>query len=49
LQIVDAIDQNKPDEAERLMRHHVVEARRMIEQQAAKHEFAAKWVPDARE
>ncbi len=49
LQIVDAIDQNKPDEAERLMRHHVAEARRMIEQQAAKREFAAKWVPDAKE
>lgn len=49
LQIVDAIDKNSPEEAERIMRHHVAEARRMIEQQAAKHEFAPKWVPDAKE
>jgi len=49
LQIVDAIDKNTPDEAERLMRHHVADARRMIEQQAAKHEFAPKWVQDAKE
>jgi DNA-binding GntR family transcriptional regulator len=49
LEIVDAIDKNSPEEAERLMRHHVEEARRTIEQQAAKHEFAPKWVPDAKE
>lgn len=49
LQIVDAIDKNTPDEAEKLMRRHVADARRMIEQQAAKHEFAPKWVPDAKE
>ena len=49
LRIIDAIDQNTPDEAEKLMRHHVAEARRMIEEQAAKHEFAPKWVPDAPE
>jgi len=49
LQIVDAIDKNLPDEAEKLMRRHVAEARQMIEQQAAKHEFAPKWVPDANE
>jgi len=46
LQIIDAIDRNMPDEAERLMRHHVAEARRMIEEQAARHEFAPKWVTD---
>jgi DNA-binding GntR family transcriptional regulator len=48
LQIIDAIEKNMPDEAERLMRFHVAEARRMIEQQAARHAFAAKWVPDAK-
>lgn len=49
LQIVDAIGSNQPDEAERLMRSHVAEARRMIEQQAAKNEFTPKWVPDVEE
>jgi DNA-binding GntR family transcriptional regulator len=48
LRIVEAIDHNFPDEAERLMRHHVAEARKMIEQQAAKNEFTPKWVEDAK-
>jgi DNA-binding GntR family transcriptional regulator len=48
LRIVDAIDHNFPDEAEKIMRLHVAEARRMIEQQAAKNQFTPKWVADAR-
>jgi DNA-binding GntR family transcriptional regulator len=47
LQIVEAIGNNLPEEAERLMRHHVAEARRMIERQAANHEFTPKWVKDS--
>ena len=47
--IVEAIDHNFPDEAERLARLHVEGARRMIEQQAAKHEFTPKWVVDSGE
>src|SRR5580693_2566659 len=49
LQIVEAIGNNLPDEAERLMRLHVAGARRMIEQQAAKNEFTPKWVKDVKE
>jgi DNA-binding GntR family transcriptional regulator len=49
LRIVEAIDHNFPDEAERLMRLHVAEARKMIEQQAAKNEFTPKWVADSKE
>jgi len=49
LRIIEAIDHNFPDEAERLMRLHVAEARKMIEQQAAKNEFTPKWVTDAKE
>lgn len=49
LRIVDAIEANQPDEAERLARAHVAEARRMIEQQSARNEFTAKWVGDTTE
>jgi DNA-binding GntR family transcriptional regulator len=49
LEIVDAIERNFPDEAERLARKHVEEARRMIEQQAAANEFVPKWVLNPRE
>ncbi len=49
LKIVDAIGNNLPDEAERLARLHVAEARRMIEQQAARNEFTPKWVEDEKE
>jgi DNA-binding FadR family transcriptional regulator len=49
LRIIEAIDRNLPDEAERLMRMHVAEARMMIEQQAAKNDFTPKWVTDAKE
>lgn len=47
LRIVEAIDHNFPDEAERLARLHVEQARLMIEEQAAKNEFAPKWVIDS--
>jgi DNA-binding GntR family transcriptional regulator len=46
LLIVDAIDHNFPDEAERLERLHVSEARRMIEDQATRNEFIPLWVTD---
>jgi len=46
LRIVEAIDHNFPDEAERLARLHVTGARKMIEQQAAKSGFAPQWVVD---
>jgi DNA-binding GntR family transcriptional regulator len=49
LEIVDAIERNMPDEAERLVRKHVEEARRMIEQQAASEEFVPQWVLNPRE
>jgi len=46
LRIVDAIEANNPDEAEKLARAHVRDARLNIEQQAARNEFTAKWVID---
>jgi DNA-binding GntR family transcriptional regulator len=49
LQIVDAIGNNLPDEAERLMRLHMAEARKMIEQQAARNDFTSKWAAEADE
>jgi DNA-binding GntR family transcriptional regulator len=49
LAIVRAIEQNLPDEAERLAREHVGKARKMIEQQAAKNEFTPKWVTDSQQ
>jgi len=48
LRIVEAIEKNLPDEAERLARHHVEKTRQVIEQQAAKNDFNPKWVADAR-
>jgi DNA-binding GntR family transcriptional regulator len=44
LQIVDAIERNLPEEAERLARKHVEKARRMIEQLAAAKKFVPNWV-----
>jgi len=44
LRIVEAIEHNFADEAERLARHHVAEAIRTIEQQAAQGKFVPKWV-----
>jgi DNA-binding GntR family transcriptional regulator len=46
LGLVEAIEQNLPEDAERLAREHVSKARKTIEQQAAKHEFTPKWVAD---
>jgi DNA-binding GntR family transcriptional regulator len=46
LRIVEAIDHNFPDEAEKLARLHVDGARRMIEQQVVRGEFTPKWVMD---
>jgi len=44
LRIIDAISRNMPDKAERFARQHVLEARLIIEQEAAKNEFMPKWV-----
>jgi DNA-binding GntR family transcriptional regulator len=44
LRIIDAICQKMPDEAERLARQHVLEARLIIEQEATENLFAPKWV-----
>ena len=44
LRIIDAISRNMPDDAERFARQHVVEARLIIEQEAARNEFIPKWV-----
>jgi DNA-binding GntR family transcriptional regulator len=46
LGIVHAIEANNPDEAEKIARAHVRDARLKIEQQAARNEFTAKWVID---
>ena len=48
LGIVEAIEKNLPEEAERLARAHVCKARQTIEQQAADHEFTPKWVTDSK-
>ncbi len=44
LRIIDAISRNMPDKAERFARQHVLQARLIIEQEAAKNEFMPKWV-----
>ena len=44
LRIIDAISRNMPDEAEQFARQHVLEARLIIEQEAARNEFVPKWV-----
>jgi DNA-binding GntR family transcriptional regulator len=44
LRIIDAISRNMPDEAEQFARQHVLEARLIIEQAAARNEFVPKWV-----
>lgn len=49
LQVVDAIERNLPEEAERLARKHVEEARRMIELQAASSQFVPQWVLNPRD
>ena len=47
LRIIDAISRNMPDEAEQFARQHVLEARLIIEQEAARNEFIPKWVVTA--
>ena len=49
LAIVEAIEKNLPEEAERLARRHVNRTRKAIEEQAAKHEFTPKWVADSKQ
>ncbi|MGC1784086.1 MAG: GntR family transcriptional regulator [Acidobacteriaceae bacterium] len=44
LQIIEAIERNSAEEAERLARQHVAGARRMIENQAREGKFVPKWV-----
>jgi DNA-binding GntR family transcriptional regulator len=42
--IIDAVGRNLPDEAEKLARHHVLEARLIIEHEAARNVFVPRWV-----
>ncbi len=49
LQIVGAIEANRPDEAERLARRHVQAARQAIEHQVTLDTFVPHWVPEAKE
>jgi DNA-binding GntR family transcriptional regulator len=44
MHIVDAIEQNVPEEAERLSRLHVAAAGQMIEADARQGKFVPKWV-----
>jgi DNA-binding GntR family transcriptional regulator len=44
MRIIEAIDFNLADDAERVARQHVAGARRMIENQAMKGKFVPKWV-----
>jgi DNA-binding GntR family transcriptional regulator len=44
LRIIDAISRGMPGEAEQYARRHVLEARRIIEQEAARNAFVPKWV-----
>ncbi len=44
LAIITAIEKNQPDNAERLARHHVAEAAKMIDSQARLGKFVPKWV-----
>jgi len=46
LAIVKAIEENRPDDAERAAREHVTGVRKSIEQQIAQHNFVPKWVLD---
>jgi DNA-binding GntR family transcriptional regulator len=46
LQIVDATQRNLQDEAEKIARQHVAEARLMIEQLTANNQFTPNWVTD---
>ncbi len=44
LSIIEAIEHNSADEAERIARQHVAGARQMIESQAKQGKFVPKWV-----
>ncbi len=44
VRIIGAISRNMPDDAERFARQHVLEARLIIEQEAAQNVFIPKWV-----
>jgi DNA-binding GntR family transcriptional regulator len=44
LGVLTAIEQNRPEEAERLMREHIRTGRRQIEEQAASGTFVPQWV-----
>lgn len=44
LQIIETIEKNSADEAERVARKHVAGARQMIEKQALEGKFVPKWV-----
>ena len=44
MRIVDAIAENRPDDAERFAREHVANARRAIRQQIIDGKFAPQWV-----
>lgn len=44
LRIIEMIEQNSADEAERVARKHVAGARQMIEKQALEGKFVPKWV-----
>ncbi len=46
LAIVNAIEENRPDEAERAARNHVSDVRSAIEQQVAAGKFVPRWVLD---
>jgi DNA-binding GntR family transcriptional regulator len=46
LHIVESINQNLPDEAEKLARHHVAESRCTIEQLIANSKFTSNWMMD---
>lgn len=49
LQIVGAIEADRPDEAEQLARHHVRAAREAIERQVAEGSFVPRWVGETGE
>jgi DNA-binding GntR family transcriptional regulator len=49
LQIVAAIEENRPEQAEHLARRHVQAARRAIEQQVGQDTFVPHWVGEAKE
>ncbi|HWB55166.1 MAG TPA: GntR family transcriptional regulator [Tepidisphaeraceae bacterium] len=49
MRIVNAISENRPEDAERAARDHVAMARRVISEQISKGDFAPQWVTDEAE